>query len=193
MLLARACITAIAATSLFTATGTAAAAPTVGGFDNGSFESPVLSARTFTVLRAGQSIGPWQITSGAADLIGTGFWQAAEGGQSVDLNAGDAATVAQTFTTVPGEAYTVTYALAGNPAATPRVKTGKVLVDGHSVQDFSFDTAGKSFGAMGYVNQRFAFIARADTTTLAFASTIPSTAGGPVIDDVRVHPCSCGT
>ncbi|WP_434097325.1 hypothetical protein [Streptomyces pharetrae] len=30
----------------------------------------------------------------------TGFWQAAEGGQSVDLNAGEFATVAQTFTTV---------------------------------------------------------------------------------------------
>ncbi|MER5297617.1 hypothetical protein ABT382_37310, partial [Streptomyces pharetrae] len=65
--------------------------------------------------------------------------------------------------------------------------------DGQGVQDFSFDTTGKSFGAMGYVNQRFAFIARADTTTLAFASTTSSTPGGPVIDDVRVHPCGCGS
>lgn len=127
------------------------------------------------------------------DLIGAGFWQAAEGDQSVDLNATQPGAVAQTFTTVVGRTYTVTYALAANPEGGAAVKTGKVLVDGQNFQDFSFDSTGKTRAAMGYVQRQVTFVANAPTTTLGFASTLPG-AYGPVIDDVRVtasSPCSC--
>ncbi len=47
------------------------------------------------------------------DHIG-GFWQAAEGMQSVDLNGAGPGTVSQLLTTVPGQAYRIRYALSEN-------------------------------------------------------------------------------
>ncbi|WP_055555257.1 choice-of-anchor C family protein [Streptomyces sp. NBRC 110028] len=178
-----------------TGTGAALAAPAASHFDDGSFETPRMAAGTFVNVGTGGSIGPWKVTGGNVDLIGAGFWQAAEGDQSVDLNGGDAGRVSQTFTTVPGKRYTVTYSLAGNPAGGPAVRTGKVLVDGQNFQDFTFDVTGRTTANMGYVTHEVSFVATGATTTLAFASTV-SGAYGPVIDDVSVRHCepcpSCG-
>jgi len=130
--------------TLVAAAGTATAAPTVSRFDDGSFEYPAVAANSFQSFATGASMGPWRVTSGAVDLIGAGFWQAAEGDQSLDLNATVPATVAQTFTTTSGKPYTVTYSLAGNPDGQSPLKTGRVLIDGQDFQDFSFDTTGKT-------------------------------------------------
>ncbi|GLF99197.1 choice-of-anchor C family protein [Streptomyces yaizuensis] len=197
MMVTRVLVAVAAVAGLFAAgSGAALAAPAaaaVSRFDDGSFEYPTAPANAFTTVTAGQPIGPWKVTSGAVDLIGAGFWQAAEGDQSVDLNAGQAGAVAQTFSTTAGRTYTVTYALAANPAGGPAVKSGRALVDGQNFQDFTFDSTGKTFAAMGYVQRQFTFVAGGSTTTLAFASTV-SGPYGPVIDDVRVEtcrPCSC--
>ncbi|MEU5104542.1 MULTISPECIES: choice-of-anchor C family protein [unclassified Streptomyces] len=155
-------------------------------------EYPTAPANAFTTLSSGQSIGPWKVTRGAVDLIGAGFWQAAEGNQSVDLNATEPGTVAQTFRTTAGQRYTVTYSLAANPASGPAVKTGSVLIDGQNFQDFSFNSTGKSFANMGYVTHEVTFVANGTTTTLGFTSTVAGSYG-PVIDDVQVEPCcQCG-
>ncbi|MEU5402914.1 choice-of-anchor C family protein [Streptomyces sp. NPDC005963] len=194
MKVARSLVVAVAAGLLMAGSGAALAAPTAASrFDDGSFEYPTAPANSFATVGTGQAIGPWKVTSGAVDLIGAGFWQAAEGNQSVDLNATQAGAVAQTFTTTAGRTYTVTYALAANPEGGPAVKTGRVLVDGQNFQDFSFDSTGKTRAAMGYVQRQVTFVANGPTTTLGFASTLPGSYG-PVIDDVRVtgaSPCSC--
>lgn len=113
-------------------------------FSDGSFETPLAPAGGFTTLGAGSSIGPWTVTYGTVDLIGAGFWAAADGDQSVDLSGYWSGAVAQTFATQPGTRYLVSYALAGNPAGPPTVKTGQVQVNGVDVQNFSFDTTGKT-------------------------------------------------
>ncbi|MBB5152871.1 choice-of-anchor C family protein [Saccharopolyspora phatthalungensis] len=174
--------------------GTLAAAPAfaspraISHFDDGSFETPTVAVSTFDTFSAGQSFGPWRVTSGTIDLIGEGFWQAAEGGQSVDLNGTSAGAISQTFTTVPGTTYTVAYSLAGNPGG-QALKTGKVLIDGQNFQDFSFDTTGKTTTDMGYVRRQVTFVATKASTTLTFASTTPNSAWGPAVDDVTVQPC----
>ncbi|GAB7186375.1 DUF642 domain-containing protein [Kitasatospora sp. Ki12] len=193
--------TRIAAVALLAAATTALAVPAhaAGGnralshFDDGSFESPKAPANAYSALSAGQVIGPWQVTAGSVDLIGAGFWQAAEGDQSVDLNGAAAGTVAQTFTTVPGTTYSVTYALAANPGGGPAVKTGRALIDGQDFQDFSFDSTGKTRAAMGYVGRQFSFVAQNSSTTLTFTSTVAG-AHGPVLDNVQVKECKpcCG-
>ncbi|MFJ9691709.1 choice-of-anchor C family protein [Kitasatospora sp. NPDC101183] len=162
-------------------------------FDDGSFESPKAPANNFTELNAGQNIGPWRITSGSVDLIGAGFWQAAEGDQSLDLNGADSGAIAQTFATVPGATYSVTYALAGNPGGGPAIRTGRAEIDGQDFQDFTFDVTGKTRAAMGYVGRQFTFVARGATTTLGFTSTVRG-AYGPVLDDIQVKECKacCG-
>ncbi|MER6916924.1 choice-of-anchor C family protein [Streptomyces sp. NPDC000594] len=189
MKFARLLVTGAVAGLVMAVTGSASAAPS--RFDDGSFEYPIAPANSFATIGTGGSIGPWKVTSGGIDLIGAGFWQAAEGNQSVDLNAGVAGSIAQTFTTTPGRTYTVTFALAANPAGGAPVKTGRVLVDGRNLRDLSFDSTGKTFANMGYVTRKVAFVADGATTTLAFASTIGG-AYGPVIDDVRVEACGCG-
>ncbi|AZS85982.1 choice-of-anchor C family protein [Streptomyces griseoviridis] len=177
-----------AAASVLLAGAGAGTASAASRFDDGSFEYPTAPQGSFTTLSAGQTIGPWRVVSGTVDHMGAGSWQAAEGDQSVDLSGTGAGSVAQTFTTVPGTKYTVSYALAGNSAGAPAVKTGKVLVDGQNFQDFTFDVTGKSPTAMGYVYRQLTFVATGATTTLTFAST---TAGayGPVLDDVTVVAC----
>ncbi|WP_420802468.1 choice-of-anchor C family protein [Streptomyces taklimakanensis] len=197
-------VSTLVTAGLLAGAGTAVAAPahgaegtgnrstatvTVSRFDDGSFEYPAVAADKFQSFGTGQTMGPWRVTSGAVDLIGAGFWQAAEGDQSLDLNAATPGTVAQTFTTTPGRTYTVTYSLAGNPDGASPLKTGRALVDGQNFQDFSFDTTGKTRADMGYVTRQFTFVANNPTTTLAFASTTANSAHGPVVDDVRVHSC----
>ncbi len=193
--------TRIAVVALLVAGTTALAVPAqaadghraLSRFDDGSFETPKAPVNAFTTLAAGQTVGPWRVTAGSVDLIGAGFWQAAEGDQSVDLNGNNSGTVAQSFTTVPGTTYSVTYALAGNPAGAPVLKTGRALIDGQNFQDFSFDVTGRTMAAMGYVGRQFSFVAQGTSTTLTFTSTVAG-AYGPVIDDVQVKECKpcCG-
>jgi choice-of-anchor C domain-containing protein len=149
----------------------------------------MVATNTLQNVTMGQSIGPWRVTSGNVDLIGAGFWQAADGDQSVDLNDTNAGAVSQTFRTTPGTKYTVTYSLAGNPDEPTKLKTGKVLIDGQNIQDFSFDTTGKTTTNMGYVRRQVTFVATSRSTTLTFASSTPNSAWGPVIDDVTVTFC----
>ncbi|MEV0403034.1 choice-of-anchor C family protein [Actinoallomurus sp. NPDC050550] len=169
----------------------AAPANATSGLADGSFESPVVRPGTFQDFAAGQSIGPWRVTNGSVDLIGAGFWQAADGRQSLDLSAGSAGGVTQTFSTRPGVVYEVIYALAGNPDGSPAVKTGQVFINGALAQNFSFDITGHTRANMGYVTRAVRFRATGVATTVQFSSTT-NTAYGPVIDDVAVDRCGCG-
>jgi choice-of-anchor C domain-containing protein len=166
----------------------AAPASAATAFTDGSFESPVVAPHTFVRISVGGSLGAWTVTKGDVDLSGAGFWQTADGAQSLDLDGGKAGAVSQTFATSPLFAYEVSFALAGNPVDLPLVKTGQVLVNGRVVQNFSFDVTGKTEANMGYVHREFAFQATGNSTTLEFASTT-GTGFGPVIDDVQVQPC----
>jgi len=210
----RSYVTAVTAALVLAGTGTAMADPAdsdaesgrqaaslaaPGRFHDGGFEMPRMAPNTFHTFTVGQSIEPWKVSHGQVDVVHAGVWQAAEGDQSLDLSGFEPGAVSQTFATKPGARYTMSYKLAGNPHPEgPVVKTGKVLIDGDKVQDFSFNTTGKSYRNMGYVNRRLTFVATGASTTLSFVNTTtPKTASGPVIDDVRVevkHPCesNCG-
>ncbi|MGH3902305.1 MAG: choice-of-anchor C family protein [Pseudonocardiaceae bacterium] len=156
---------------------------------NGGFETPQLPTYTLVLLNAGQPIGAWTVTRGNVDLLGAGFWSAAEGAQSVDLSGLVDGAIAQTFSTLPDQPYLVEFALAGNPDGPPTVKTGRALVNGQPVMNFSSDITGTSRSNMGYRTMRFSFTSSDTQTTIEFAST-SGTASGPVIDDVNVTPVS---
>jgi choice-of-anchor C domain-containing protein len=164
-------------------------AEAASGFSDGSFETPVVNPHTFHTYYAGESFGPWTVTSGSVELNGEGFWQHADGNQSLDLDGADTGAAAQTFATNLLTKYKVTYSLAGNTDYIPIVKTGKVLVNGQLAQNFSFDTTGKSRTDMGYVTKGFTFLSSGRSTTLEFVSTTTPGGYGPVIDKVRVDSC----
>ncbi|MGH3696606.1 MAG: choice-of-anchor C family protein [Pseudonocardiaceae bacterium] len=154
---------------------------------DGGFEKPQISAYALAFLVAGQSIGAWTVTQGNVDLIGPGFWSAAAGTQSVDLGGLVDGAIEQTFNTLPGQTYVVQFALAGNPDGPPTVKTGRAVVNGQPIMDFSFNVTGKDRGNMGYRKMTFSFTSSGTRTTIAFASTSGSPSG-PVIDDVSITP-----
>lgn len=179
---------AVAVLGMTTAAGTAAATP-LNGFADGSFEDGAATTGSFTRYFAPTTMGGWAVTQGSVDLSGAGFWETADGNQSLDLDGAVVrGGIAQTFHTVPLFTYRVTYALAGNPASGPAVKTGQVLANGDVRQNFSFDITGKTFTDMGYVKKHTYFLATSPSTTLEFRSTTGS-GYGPVIDAVRVESC----
>jgi choice-of-anchor C domain-containing protein len=167
---------------------TSAVPGAVGQLSDGGFETPVVSSGSFSEYADGQSLGAWSV-GGSVDLNSGRQWQAADGDQSLDLNGDAPGSVSQTLSTLPLTTYVVTYDLAGNPDSGPAVKTGALRVNGAVLQNFTFDTTGRSRAAMGYVRRTAEFTTLLDTSvTLTFAGTNPG-AYGPVIDAVHVDGC----
>ena len=179
--------------SLFGAISSAGAAP----FQNGSFELPAPGAGLGSTTYFFGSEVPfpvtgWTLGAGAVSWVGTG-WQSEEGSSSIGLSFSSflsaAGSLSQTFDTVAGTLYEVTFALAGNPnaaaAAVDPIKDLRVSAAGIS-EDFTFDVSGKNTTNMGWTDFSFPFLATADLTTLSFTS-LENNAFGPAIDNVRVN------
>ncbi len=167
---------------------TAAAATLV----NGSFEQgPAAPAGTFVNLNGGSTVIPgWTVTGSTIDYI-AGYWQAADGTRSIDLDGSSfpytSGGVAQTFATTPGLAYSVHFDLAGNPNNGPAIKPMRVSAAGQSA-DFQFDISGHTITSMGWVGKTWLFTATAASTTLEFRSLNPANADGwgAALDNVSV-------
>jgi choice-of-anchor C domain-containing protein len=151
---------------------------------NGSFEDgPPLNGNPWVTLEKGSTaIKGWEVSRGNIDY-GQG-WQAADGKHSLDMNGVVKGGVAQTFKTIKGRRYRVTFSLAGNPGLGGR--EGKLVVSaaGKSAE-FTVNTAGKTELNMGWVTQTWEFTALASQTTLEFYSLTEGVAG-PALDNVAV-------
>ncbi|MGK7939865.1 MAG: choice-of-anchor C family protein [Crocosphaera sp.] len=157
---------------------------------NGSFELGQNINSSFVANLAPGSTGitDWSVSAGNVDYIGS-LWDASEGSRSLDLSGNKAGGVQQTFTTVPGETYQVTFDLAGNPGGGAQ-KSVTVSAAGDSAT-FTFDITGKSTSNMGWENKTWTFKATDSATTLTFLSQNDS-AKGPALDNVAVistKPC----
>lgn len=172
--------------------GIAANAPAQNLLVNGDFETPDAGggfANRYTDFGPG---GGWSIY-GNLDHIG-GFWAAAKGKQSVDLNGSEPAGVSQSFPTTTGHVYMVRYALSenffGSADKTMQVTWDGALLDNVVVihdptrtqQDVKWKYRARRTRASGA------------TSTLGFLSTTGAMVGsvgfapyyGPAIDDVSV-------
>ena len=154
---------------------------------NGSFEANgggICDSPMFTTLPAGNNcITGWSIGGAGIDYIHN-LWQAADGTHSLDLNALNPGSVQQTFATIAGQGYVISFALAGNTEGAPTVKTVAVDVGGPATL-YSFNTTGHSDASMGWVTDTFAFTASGASTTLTFSSTIQGSFG-PALDNVTI-------
>lgn len=154
-------------------------------FQNGSFETGPAPGGFLNLTVGDTQITGWTVTGTSIDYIGT-YWAAADGSRSLDLSGVGAGGVEQTFDTVAGRTYRVSFALAGNMDCGPQVKTVQVLADGGAATDYTFDTAGHSLPSnMGWTTQTYTFTATGATTTLAFTSQ-DTTNCGPALDNVVV-------
>jgi choice-of-anchor C domain-containing protein len=167
---------------------------------NGSFEESSVNPGSYQDLPAGSTaIKGWTVTQ-HIDYV-NGLWLASDGKHSLDLEGSACNTgtttgclggVKQTFATVPGQKYNVSFDLSGNPYNGPKIKTLKVSAAGQN-QSFTFDLTGHSVRSMGWKTEYWTFTAMSAQTTLEFdsADNIPNLSGwGPALDNVIVTPAT---
>jgi choice-of-anchor C domain-containing protein len=185
----------IAATlAMFALAQLASAAP----FQNGSFEvgSPVTSpgACFVTLPNGSTNLTGWTVIFGNIDWDGPGCGAQTQtdGSTSLDL-VGDQTIggVQQTFDTVAGRVYQVSFDLNGNWGGLPVVKPLRVTVAGVT-QDYTLDTTGEDAtnSPTYWATKVFTFTATGASETISLVSNLSGigTSAGAVIDNVRVIP-----
>jgi choice-of-anchor C domain-containing protein len=162
---------------------------------NGSFEQSTGIAPMLNVPVGSTGIDGWVVTRANIDYLDSAslnpslVWQASDGTRSIDL-AGSPGIggIAQTFSTVIGSSYLVTFDMAGNPTGLPTIKYMTVGAAGES-SEFSFDSTGFDVNNMGWTSLSWSFTAIADSTTLEFYNSTSASGGqfhGPALDNVSV-------
>lgn len=156
---------------------------------NGSFENP--NAFGITRYTAGTPAGfGWTVGGDGIDLVDNSIWTPIDGTQSIDLNRFSTGQISQTISTTPGTMYEIRFFMAGNPdtgspgSPGPTIKSMDVSF-GPAGNSFAFDTTGRTFSNMGFVERVFTATATASMSTLSFQSTNGGYAG-IVLDNVSV-------
>ncbi len=167
-------------------------------FQNGSFESGSVPniCNVYDLPIGSTTITGWTVIQGVIDWEGLACgWTASDGGNSIDL-VGQGVSVGgieQTFDTIPGQTYQVSFDLAGNYGGAPVVKPLTVTVAGVT-QNYTFDTTGKGATNMGWTRKSFTFAANSTSSTLGFVSNIGFTGNaGAALDNVAVVPVAAST
>jgi choice-of-anchor C domain-containing protein len=163
---------------------------------NGSFEEGPAAPVFLNLPGKSTALPGWVVTGEGIDLVGAGYWRASEGTYAIDLDGSARSRItpphvkggiAQTFATLKGKRYRVSFDLAGNTNHGPTMKPMRVKAAGDSA-DFTFDATGKTGRNMGWMQKEWVFTAAADSTTLEFTSLTrsPETGYGAAIDRVAV-------
>ena len=153
---------------------------------NGSFELgnyPVANPPLTTLNTGSPDLSGWTI-GGSIDWVGS-YWPAADGVKSIDLAGTGFGWISQTFDTVAGNLYHVTFFMAGNPAGGDPIKDLFVNASSNA-SNYSFDITGKSLFYMGWEQKLFDFTAISNKTTLTFVSLEGSSPFGPALDNIQV-------
>lgn len=158
---------------------------------NGGFELPQVPSNAYKFVKP---LTCWTLVKpDYAELDSTGIWQPAEGQQSLDLNPDQPAEMFQNLYTTPGQAYRLSFQMAGNISSPQGVKTLEVFWGDQSLGLQTFDTRGKSKNNMGWKTVTINIPAEATQnarTALRFVSRTEKSSVGPVIDNVIVSPVS---
>ena len=178
---ALACVAPIASAQGRTPPGSPAAGNLV---NDGGFEKPTVHGSAELISAPG-SIKAWTVSVGSVDLL-RGRWQNFSGAQSIDLAGVSAGTIYQDLSTVPGVAYRVRFALAGNPEGGDTIKSVQVTFAG-TTQVFTFDITGHNDGDMGWIKHGLTVVASGTVSRLQFES-LNDGSYGPALDAVSVKP-----
>lgn len=163
----------------------------VGSFEVGSFTPRGTGSNNFQSLLAGATnMTGWTIGGTGVDWLSAPAYGASDGIRAVDLGwyTGGAGSVSIVLPTVTGATYSLTFgaaAVSGLPTYTNggRVTAGS-LVNAAFAPTF---TGGSNFSGQTFYTQSFSFTALSASTLLTIAATTPTTAYGPVIDNVDVQ------
>ena len=171
-----------------------------GNFAAGNYPDPGNGFETLYASDASSTaMSGWTVVSNSVDWIGSTYWQGPppDGGRSLDMDGSPGAGgIAQTFATVAGATYQVTFELSGNPyPSSPGisdpwpVKTLGIKVGaGTDYDNFTFDVSQTSTTTMDWTAKSWSFVAASDSTTLTFQSmdNPNNEYCGPVLGNVTV-------
>lgn len=160
---------------------------------NGSFELGTNPGSFTTVSTGGSNITGWNVTSGSVDYIGT-YWQAAEGSRSIDMSGNSLGRISQSFATIPGFLYEVSFAYSANPDSPNgglrktdvnirETDTSSLLASTQVTWDVP--TEGNTRSNMKWKTASFTFTAVDNQSTIQFDS-LATNSFGIAIDDVKV-------
>jgi hypothetical protein len=164
---------------------------------DGDFTSP-WGGSSYTTYSS--SFGPWVVTQGNVDLIGS-LWQAPATGQgSVDLDGSQIGGIKQSIATDLGTSYLLSFEMSGNskgntvfPGIVNPVKTVEVFWNGSLAGTFTYDTAamGNTYADMKWVGESLTLNGTGTLADLEFRSgTDPASAYpwyGAAIGDVTLQ------
>jgi hypothetical protein len=158
---------------------------------NGSFTSPALTSG-LALFSAGETVGVgWAVTSGSVEVVNAQtWWPDADGDQqSLDLDGVSAGAISQSFPTVPGLAYRLTFQYGNNPFYEFGAETNpqaRVLVTGaDTLVDATVSHSTSTHAGMDWQPFSASFVATSTTTTVRFVSLDPSAnVGGITLDAV---------
>jgi choice-of-anchor C domain-containing protein len=147
---------------------------------NGSFELGINPGGFAGIAAADStSITGWTVGGGGVDYIGS-YWNASDGVRSVDLSGDAPGSVSQTFATIAGRSYSVTFDLSANPDSGAGLKD--LLVSAGATS--TLYQVGQAGYPLTWTPTSFLFTATGSTSTLTFTSGANNAAWGPAIDNV---------
>jgi choice-of-anchor C domain-containing protein len=161
---------------------------------NGGFEDPGSApyagcCYTFGPGSGGYPVMPgWSVSYGTVDMTPTGlyFGPADSGNYALDLNGWEPASISQSFATVAGQTYDVSFAYSLNETNPSNPNTAVVEAGGVSLPiSVYLDPSYVGAEAMLWTHTGFSFVALSEITALSFTSTV-SGLGGVMIDSVSV-------
>jgi choice-of-anchor C domain-containing protein len=152
---------------------------------DGSFESTIANP-LFQTFNAGQSFGGWTVSGGSVDLI-NGYWNAAEGFQSVDLAGNSEGTIKQDIQNATGSQFHLTFSLSGNTDGQPGLKQVLVSFGGVS-KTFNFLATLDGNHSLNWVTETWDITTADNTRTLSFGDVSGSPGYyGAVLDNVSLE------
>jgi choice-of-anchor C domain-containing protein len=189
-LLRTAAASALAALTIVAAPSAAGAAELLV---NGSFEDIGAGAPEgwggLTYYAGGVALPGWTVASGSVDLTtSASFWGPAyDGNYSLDINGWNPGTITQSFGTVIGQLYAVSFAYGRNVAGAENPATATVTAGGQTVNVSAADDG--SFGSgrnMIWKTGGFTFTGTGSPTTISLQATNGSN-GGVFFDKISVQ------
>jgi choice-of-anchor C domain-containing protein len=183
---------AVAALSLTALAATPASAASIlvnGGFEDIGSATPEGWGGLTYYAGGPLTLPGWMVEDGSVDLTSTtSVWgPASEGNYSLDINGWSAGRISQSFDTVFGQTYQVSFAYSRNVAGAPDPALATVSVGGHSLDVSAPDTA--IFGSghdMHWLTDGFSFVGNGSPTTLTLAAVTQGN-GGVFFDNVSVE------
>ncbi|KAF0175877.1 MAG: peptidase domain protein [Limisphaerales bacterium] len=164
---------------------------------NGGFEFPVLSSAT-VVNAGGTNILGWSVAGSSPMFFLNGPSQgvtAHDGAQMVSFNISDSPpgnTLAQTFVTTQGQAYSVTYYVSRGGGGLGTVRLRAAVTSGTGATLAMTDSTAPATVGWSPVQTLF-FVATTTTSTLTFLdNSLVTTSVDAFLDDVTVAPAPPG-